>query len=285
MPSKAPFSQSLVLSRAGTGDARARLEEDIVISADDEQKIAALAMVTMGVIERCEHTARTTSRNLLCWLQSLRLNESYSKPFIFVSWASSRMKYYALLKRFIAMVFRAFLMPVRIRRRTAGIQFKKSQLDAMTAIWNHNVWREEDAVKPGFWGKSQKHGVSAMSQSSVDSSDEEGEFSEGPLDAGNVQDSKNDEGEDEYGESDECEDGDTNNKDQTLEAVAELTDGPTASAVEVLELLFGLIMNFCTEEITDSRPASTLFVYFSGILGFLPDCNGFLPARSYTPLS
>ena len=42
-------------------------------------------------------------------------------------------------------------------------------------------------------------------------------------------------------------------------------------------------MNFCTEEITDGRPVSTLLVYFSGILGFLLDCNGFLLARSYTP--
>ncbi|KAG7408489.1 hypothetical protein Forpe1208_v012076 [Fusarium oxysporum f. sp. rapae] len=51
---------------------------------------------------------------------------------------------------------------------------------------------------------------------------------------------------------------------------------------EMLERLFGLIMAFSTEEVVDGRPASTLLVYFSGILGFTTDSTGFLPARSYT---
>ncbi|EWZ27911.1 hypothetical protein FOZG_18376 [Fusarium oxysporum Fo47] len=61
------------------------------------------------------------------------------------------------------------------------------------------------------------------------------------------------------------------------------SDGMTSPLVEeVLELLFGLIMEFRTEEVIDGRPASTLLVYFSGILGFTADLNSFLPARSYT---
>ncbi|KAJ0133225.1 hypothetical protein HZ326_23692, partial [Fusarium oxysporum f. sp. albedinis] len=51
---------------------------------------------------------------------------------------------------------------------------------------------------------------------------------------------------------------------------------------EVLEFLFGLIMAFCTEEVRDGRPDSTLLVYYSGVLGFSADLTGFLPARSYT---
>lgn len=50
---------------------------------------------------------------------------------------------------------------------------------------------------------------------------------------------------------------------------------------EALELLFGLIIKFSMEEIKDSRLASALLVYSSGILGFLADLAGFLPARSY----
>ncbi|CAF3625531.1 unnamed protein product [Fusarium graminearum] len=53
-------------------------------------------------------------------------------------------------------------------------------------------------------------------------------------------------------------------------------------AEEVLELLFGLIMAFCMEEVMDGRPDSTLLVYFSGVLRFSADLTGFLPARSYT---
>lgn len=51
---------------------------------------------------------------------------------------------------------------------------------------------------------------------------------------------------------------------------------------EVLELVFGLIMDFSTEEVRDGRPASTLLVYFSGVLGLSADSTAFLPARSYT---
>jgi hypothetical protein len=40
-------------------------------------------------------------------------------------------------------------------------------------------------------------------------------------------------------------------------------------------------MLFCTEDIVDGRPASTLLIYFSGIFGFSADCKGYLPARSY----
>ncbi len=79
----------------------------------------------MSIMERCEYTAQTTGRNLLCWLRSLRPNATYPKPFTFVSRATSRMKYYALLKRFLSMVFRAFRMPVHVCRRAAGIRFKK----------------------------------------------------------------------------------------------------------------------------------------------------------------
>ncbi|KAI3573812.1 hypothetical protein IWW34DRAFT_634647, partial [Fusarium oxysporum f. sp. albedinis] len=51
---------------------------------------------------------------------------------------------------------------------------------------------------------------------------------------------------------------------------------------EMLERLFGLIMAFSTEEVVDGQPASTLLVYFSGILGFTTGSTCFLPARLYT---
>ncbi|KAJ0134214.1 Uncharacterized protein HZ326_22717 [Fusarium oxysporum f. sp. albedinis] len=48
---------------------------------------------------------------------------------------------------------------------------------------------------------------------------------------------------------------------------------------EILKLLFRLIIELSTEEIIDSYPASTLLVYFSRILRFSTDLNGFLPAK------
>jgi hypothetical protein len=280
IPSKPPFSRSLLLGRAGTGDGRARLGQDVVISADDEQRIAVLSMAAMSVMERCEHTARTTGRNLLCWLRSLRPNATYSKPFTFVSHASSRMKYYALLKRFLAMVFRAYRIPIQVRRRTAGIRFKKAQLDLIEAIWNHEVWKEDDAMTPGFWGQAHKFGGPSTAQGLGSCSDGVAGFEDDLSDVGSVCEDD----EDEDVEDDGYEDGEADDRDEIAEVSAFPSgDMLKTQAVEALELLFGLIMEFCTEEVTDGRPASTLLVYFSGILGFLPDCTGFLPAKSYTP--
>lgn len=296
MPSRLPSAQPLLLGRAGTGDGRARLDRDVVISADDEQKTAVLCMAAMSVMERCEHTARATSRNLPCWLRSLRPNATYSKPFAFVSRPSSRMKYYALLKRFLATVFRASRMPVQVRRRAAGIWFKKAQLDLIEAIWNHEAWERHDALTPGYWGRqAQRPGMSRTAQDPVGRGDgDRVELSEDD-DLSDAETIYEDDGE-EYAVDggDECEDGEggeggeDNGRDGEVEAEAARTPtgyglGLGTQAAEVLELLFVLLLEFCKDEVTDGRPASTLLVYFSGILGFSPDCNSYLLTKSYTP--
>ncbi|KAH7460546.1 hypothetical protein FOMA001_g19484 [Fusarium oxysporum f. sp. matthiolae] len=104
-----------------------------------------------AVMDRCEQTARTTSRSLLCWLRSVRPYVCYVKPFTFVGKAESRKKYIRLLKRFIAMVFRAYNLPADIRRRRAGIRFKKAQIRQISALWNHEIWKHSNALADGFW--------------------------------------------------------------------------------------------------------------------------------------
>jgi hypothetical protein len=78
------------------------------------------------------------------------------------------MKYFALLRQLIAMVFRAFRLPEQIRQQEAGIRFKRSHLDLITVIWSHEVWEEEDVADPAFWGHCQPQGQQAVSPSSAD---------------------------------------------------------------------------------------------------------------------
>ncbi|ENH74229.1 hypothetical protein FOC1_g10001869, partial [Fusarium oxysporum f. sp. cubense race 1] len=59
-----------------------RFPEQMISSADDESRIAALIAAVDVVMDRCEQTARTTSRSLLCWLRSVRPHVCYIKPFI-----------------------------------------------------------------------------------------------------------------------------------------------------------------------------------------------------------
>jgi len=47
--------------------------------------------------------------------------------------------------------------------------------------------------------------------------------------------------------------------------------------------VFRLAVFFSTEEFTDSQPASSLLVYYGGILGFAARGTHFQPARNYAP--
>jgi hypothetical protein len=95
-----------------------------------------------------------------------------------------------------------------------------------------------------------------------------------------AEDSETDDMDDEDDEDDESEEEDHGRKNKAMRSSGGEEVSPWAE--EVLELLFGLIMAFCTEEVMDGRPDSTLLVYFSGVLGFSAELTGFLPARSYT---
>jgi hypothetical protein len=55
-----------VIGRRGEND----LDEDLVSPLEDEQKIATFLKLVDGMMDRCEETARKTSRNVLCWLRS-----------------------------------------------------------------------------------------------------------------------------------------------------------------------------------------------------------------------
>jgi hypothetical protein len=116
-----------------------RSDEHTISSADDERRIVALIAAVDTVIDRCEQTARTTSRSLLCWLRSVRPHVCYVKPFTLAGKAASRKKYIHLLKLFVTMVFRAYNLPADIRRRRAGIRFKKPQIRLISALWNHET--------------------------------------------------------------------------------------------------------------------------------------------------
>uniref|UniRef100_A0A0D2XRY5 Uncharacterized protein n=2 Tax=Fusarium oxysporum (strain Fo5176) TaxID=660025 RepID=A0A0D2XRY5_FUSOF len=126
-------------------------ERQIISSAGDESRIANLIAAVDAVMDRCEQTARTTSRSLLCWLRSVRPHVCYAKPFTFVGKAASRKQYIRVLKRFIAMVFRAFNLPADIRRRQAGIRLKKAHIRLISALWNHEIWKQCNTSVEGFW--------------------------------------------------------------------------------------------------------------------------------------
>jgi Fe-S-cluster containining protein len=293
VPSPATLRQGLVLTANRNVSSQLQPEEQMISSAHDERKIAALVAAVDAVMDRCEQTARTTSRSLLCWLRSVRPHTCYVKPFTFVGKSASRTKYIRLLKRFIAMIFRAYNLPVDIRRRHAGIRFKKAHVRLISAVWDHEIWKHSNTSAEGFWKSTNSPPTTDVEDELDEESDDEEEHydddtsseyeSSATVESGDSEDDYRHDVEREYGDDETLERDETEDYKGENWAMGE-SDGKTPSLIEeVLELLFGLIMELNTEEVMDGRPASTMLVYFSGILGFSADLNSFLPARSYTP--
>ncbi|KAM5527056.1 hypothetical protein FOXYSP1_20568 [Fusarium oxysporum f. sp. phaseoli] len=288
-PSPVTSHRGLILKESSNRSSDVYSDEWMISSADDERKITALLAAVDMLMDRCEQTARTTSRSLLCWLRSVRPHGCYAKPFTFVGKAASRRKYIRVLKRFVALVFRAYRLPADIRQRRAGIRFKKSQLRLISTLWNHEAWTQHDALTEQLW-RSMKlsDGADVEVDCDVESTDgeddcEDGDDSDDQSSVMGADDSETDDMDDEDEESEE--EDHNRNEDQSGKTNAMRNSGGGKFPPwikEVLEFLFGLIMAFCTEEVMDGRPDSTLLVYYSGVLGFSADLTGFLPARSYT---
>ncbi|KAH7183899.1 hypothetical protein BKA60DRAFT_602928 [Fusarium oxysporum] len=247
----------------------------MISSADNKRKITALLAAVDMLMDRCEQTARTTSRSLLCWLRSIRPHGCYAKPFTFVGKAASRRKYIRVLKRFVALVFRAYRLPADIRQRRAGIRFKKSQLRLIATLMKLSDGADVEIDRDV-----------ESTDGEEDCEDEDKDDSDNESSVVGADDSETDDMDDADDEDDKSEEEDHDqSEDQSRKNKAIRSSGGEEVppwAEEVLELLFGLIMAFCTEEVIGGRPDSTLLVYFSGILGFSADLTGFLPARSYT---
>jgi hypothetical protein len=57
------------------------------------------------------------------------------------------------------MVFHAFCLPTDIYRRRAGIRYKRSQIKAIAAIWNHCIWDQHGATTLNFWKSATVHAI------------------------------------------------------------------------------------------------------------------------------
>ncbi|KAH8598381.1 hypothetical protein B0O99DRAFT_659955 [Bisporella sp. PMI_857] len=226
---------------------------DHIFGPIDEAKIALLTVAVDHMLDRCEETVRHTSCTLLCWLRSANPQVRYPKPFTLVAPKSSRRKYRQLLKRFFALAFRAYRMPLNTRRCSTGIRFKKEQLRQMVDGPDHE-WAENE-------GKDEDEGVEYEDESVEEEEEEEADENEDDKDT---------------------EDGVERAPENDIPKRRRVDDAGSA-VDELLELVFQSSITFSTEKFVDSQPSSSLLVYFSGILGFSVDGQSFLPAKKYTP--
>jgi hypothetical protein len=123
----------------------------LISSAEDEQKISRLVVVVDHMLNRCEETMRRTGRPILCWLRTWHGSSCLPQPFQFLGRPSSRKQYRLYFKRFVAFIFRAYRMGPALRKTLLGVTFKRTQLDMLRAIWDHQIWNSE-MDQSSFWG-------------------------------------------------------------------------------------------------------------------------------------
>ncbi|KAK2684635.1 hypothetical protein QWA68_016794 [Fusarium oxysporum] len=258
-----------LLGRQGTDG----LHEDIFSTMEDERKIAAVLEALDVLLDRCEETARKTSRSIICWLRSTHALACYPKPFILVHHPSSRRKYRVLFKRCLLLIFRSYRMDPDTRDRLTGIRFKRKQFRFLEAIWNHESLSDLDAQSP-------------RTRLSLPGTEEDslGGFTQRRLSHNYSEDEREEDEEENVTESSEEDCEYWSDESQVVRHTGnEEPRGDEQVSQELIELLFGLSLSLCTEQVTDGPPSSTLLVFFSGILGFSSSSETFLPAKSYTP--
>ncbi|KAH7147123.1 hypothetical protein B0J13DRAFT_584460 [Dactylonectria estremocensis] len=224
-------------------------DSDIISPREDEQKISCIMGALDLVIDRCENTVRHTSRTILCWLLSARLQYFHDRPFSLVAEKNSEKRY------------RFHRMPTAIREKETNISLGSKLSAHLKSIWNH--------------------------QNKNYCSEKEEEEGEGEEDADNGDDDDEEDWDAEFAGVDQDDSGYTSDyiendgECQFDLPINQADEVAIATFNKFLELLFQVYLTIYTETFIDGRPDSTLLVYFSGILGFSGDCRQFLLAKQY----
>lgn len=288
LPGQQRTQLALELAQYGTPG----LEQGLTSSAADETKIAHMLMMVNPMMERCDETARRTSRNLRCWLKSVRYGVSSPEPFNLVRLPSSTQKYRLLQRKLLAFVFRLYRLDRQTRQQLVGLGFTRRTIQLLDALWAHEYWADSSIPPQGNQGGQQNTAQPASNGGDDSEEDEEDanqniynkSRSDPDSDIGD-RDSNSDDSDEYLTEEDEPEDDrlaiqQTEDNSDFQEWVGD--NGSRRDPEPIVELLFGLSLALCKEKPVDDNPGSLIIVFFSGILGFSEALQSFLPARSYT---
>ncbi|KAM5528594.1 hypothetical protein FOXYSP1_19075 [Fusarium oxysporum f. sp. phaseoli] len=94
---------------------------DIVSPYEDEMKINEILNAVDVVMDRCEETVHSTSRNLLCWLKTCLVDRQIPLA----------------IKKALAFCFRVYCMDAKQRERLIGVHFNKKLYRFLDTVWHH----------------------------------------------------------------------------------------------------------------------------------------------------
>ena len=252
-------------------------------SAEDEQRIQCVLTLVDVVFDRCEETVRRTGRPILCRLRSRDPVKAHRLPFQLVLRASSRNKYRRFWKRLLALALRYVHIPRHVADSILCVPFTPTQWTLIGDLWNL-PWQSLDGLD------TLAAGVDDNSVDSDDAAHEEIDTNVGSGDRGAYDEAEADVVEDTE-DSEESYDTDEGVSDDEWDSMEENhsdpfdVSRPSSSQLrrQMSELIFQLSVSWCCDEFLDGQPLSSTLMYFSGIVGFTPNGQGFQQPRQYTP--
>ena len=224
--------------------------------SSDEQHLLLIVHALDAFFDRCEDTVAHTDISIRCWLRGYFPYKPFKSPFQLPGRLTTRLRYRSLWKQLTYFAIRLWRLDSAIRHQLIGFEIPTQWTEPVKRLWQHS-WGAGPGMaellrsmpqrfrEPGYEDQD-----STESDSSVDGND-----------------------------SDDNTDGDHSQS----ACISPVLNKEALPVLEQLGDLTGaLAAAFCEEEFRDGRAASTLAIYFSGVLSLSPDGHTFQRSTNYT---
>jgi hypothetical protein len=285
----------------------------IAFSDTDERRLVTVGHAVDRFFDRCEDTLRHTDHPLRCCLRSHYPARSYKSPLELPSRDSTRTRYHSLWKRMIFFCIRVYQLEESIRRTILCLPFSDDTRLATQTLWSDfadtaefspNVssdvlLQQESSVSPStsFDRLRRKDKYIALAQRAgaglAISADSPASNVIGAINEGNRADESDeyDETDAEYVQTSGSESADDHaDSDGSVSQSSEGSNGPmmdlfddTTSDDRLLDAIAQFCVFLCSQPYRDGKSASTVMVYFAGVLGISRDGTTFERPSNYTP--
>jgi hypothetical protein len=287
---RTPVTQGLWMGAEGEGER--------VISAGDERRLVLIGIAIDKFFDRCEDTVMHTDHSLLCWLRSQHFGKPYKAPFELPGRNATRQRYRTAWKKMIFFCIRAHLVRAQDAVGPAsGVPFSARAWSAIEALWNCVSERVDTPSEPAKTTTENLEYYTRLLGTCA-----------------TTQDDDEDTEDDDLGESgSDSEESDDDNIRLPDVGIAEGSPGTPSPLCADLsnggnvrqprierrtgsvsymdtqfpdDRLFDAVAKFCafvcTESFHDGRSATTIIVYFAGVLGIGRDGVTYERPRNYT---
>jgi hypothetical protein len=259
---------------------------ELQIQAVDERRLKLILSAVDQLFKRCEETVSKTARPILCWLYSLHPNISFHRPFRPVNRSSTKYRYRRVFKKFLIFAICLFLLDEDNCRAALKVTLTSIQRCVIARFWDDPRWRNHLTDLQSL-GEDRIEDVEEDQHEDEDEDEDDDDQDEDEDDDDDDQDEDEDDDHNDPDDEKETKERKDNREEEKEDELSDERQNPEPPSMfmnlnPLTELILQLSIWFATEEFTDGQPASSLLVYYSGLLGFSGDGTTYKRARDFT---